>query len=234
MTAATEALVDTRLMEIIHRAFLRDLRRINHVLLHTDLSEERRVAVAEHSLWLMDLLLVHEREEETALWPRLGEASPDAAHLLGEIDRDHVAIRDLIAEVQASSGRWRDHPSAQAELQIAVGLLEGVLLPHLRREEREALPLAAKVLTAEDWKVYADTKVDGKSKADLAYQGHWALDDLGTSGVQLILGMVSPVSRMVLVHGFGRRYRRAAATRWGGQPADYGPRGSEHRDSFTD
>jgi hemerythrin-like domain-containing protein len=227
MTSAAEATVDMRLMGVIHRALLRDLSRMEAVLAEPEVSPARRAAITEHSLWLMALLRAHEEVEDRALWPRVRSAAPEATRVLDEIERDHRAIGDLIAEVEASTRRWHSEPDAQSELHVAVGFLQGVIVPHLRRKELRALPHAARVLTTEDWQAYARTRAEGKSRGRLATEAHWAIDGASPEDVRAV-ELRNPVTqRLSPARWYGRRYRAAAAARWGGAPGDYRPRAAE-------
>lgn len=226
MTTTPHATVDTRLMVVVHRAITRDLHRMEETLGGEPLPDRQRAAVARHSLWLMALLRAHEQEEDGALWPVLRERSPQSGHLLDELERDHEALAQLSTGLEASTERWQSDPEAQAEVHVAVGMLEGVLIPHLLHEEEQALPAAAQTLTEEDWAAYARIRAEGRSRRDVAFEVPWLLDELDPAGADVVTRGLGPLARLGWLPLLGRRYRTAAAVRWSGEPRDYGPRSS--------
>ena len=56
--------------------------------------------------------------------------------------------------------------------------------------------------------------LDPKSLTELGFEGHWLIDGASDADRATVLGLVPPLPRFVLVHGFGRRYRRRAAACW--------------------
>ena len=54
-----------------------------------------------------------------------------------------------------------------------------------------------------------------KGLRELGAEAHWVLDGLPPEGREVMLSVVPAVPRFVLLHGFARSYRRAAARRWG-------------------
>jgi polyketide cyclase/dehydrase/lipid transport protein len=105
--------------------------------------------------------------------------------------------------------------------------LQDVLLPHLRREEDEAMPLVSLAITDAEWRAVEKAyNLEPKSLGQLGYEGHWLLDGLDPERRQVVTHLVPPIPRFLLVHGFARNYRRKAVACWG--PTDpngygYGP-----------
>src|SRR4029453_17440303 len=54
-----------------------------------------------------------------------------------------------------------------------------------------------------------------KSLSQLGFEGHWLLDGLDPERCQVVVHQVPFISRLVLVHGFARQYRRRATACWG-------------------
>jgi hemerythrin-like domain-containing protein len=94
----------------------------------------------------------HHRKESDLLFPKLRARSPLARHLLDRLDQDHanghLRIRDLEHALLAFEmlGEPRREAFEQAAEQYT-----GFYLAHMALEEKEILPLAERVLTAEDW-----------------------------------------------------------------------------------
>ena len=94
----------------------------------------------------------HHRKESELLFPKLRARTPLSRELLDHLDEDHARgerrIRDLqhallAFEMMGEARRDAFERSAQAYVDF--------YLAHMALEEREVLPLAQKVLTAEDW-----------------------------------------------------------------------------------
>jgi hemerythrin-like domain-containing protein len=94
----------------------------------------------------------HHRKESELLFPKLRARTPLSRELLDHLDEDHARgerrIRELqhallAFEMMGEARRDAFERSAQAYVDF--------YLAHMALEEREVLPLAQKVLTAEDW-----------------------------------------------------------------------------------
>jgi hemerythrin-like domain-containing protein len=94
----------------------------------------------------------HHRKESELLFPKLRARTPLSLDLLDHLDEDHARgerrIRDLqhallAFEMMGEARRDAFERSAQAYVDF--------YLAHMALEEREVLPLAQRVLTAEDW-----------------------------------------------------------------------------------
>lgn len=94
----------------------------------------------------------HHRKESELLFPRLRERTGEAAAVLDRLDKDHAqgerAIRDLEHALLAFEmmGESRREPFEQA-----VQKYVDFYFQHMSLEEKQVLPLAEKVLTAQDW-----------------------------------------------------------------------------------
>ena len=95
---------------------------------------------------------LHHTKESRLLFPRLRQRSDAAGALLDRLDRDHErgerAVRDLEHDLLA----WEvfGEPRRAAFEQALARYVEAYL-EHMRLEETEVLPLAERVLGAEDW-----------------------------------------------------------------------------------
>ena len=90
---------DTRMMGILHSALRRDLVRLRTVLGTPQAAEPaRRTALAEHVLWLVDVLHLHHSGEDDGLYPLVLRRNPDAAPGAADGRRprgDHPAMDSL-------------------------------------------------------------------------------------------------------------------------------------------
>lgn len=220
----------TRMMHIVHQALRRDLERAITALTATPPPADRqRRAIAEHLGWMMAFLHAHHELEDAGFFPVIRERRPDAAALLEAMDDDHGKIAPSITSVEAAASAYRtsDAPSVRAGLLAAIGELTDVLLPHLRREEDEVMPIAADVITGAEWRaIEHQHAVTPKPVAQLAREGHWLIDDAGAQDRAEVLGLVAAVPRFVLLHGYGRSYRRLRDACW--RPAGGARRVQKH------
>jgi hypothetical protein len=204
-------------MGIVHSALRRDLERARMVLTEPPYpAEAQRRALASHLGWMMHFLHVHHTGEDEGLWPLVRSRNPSAASLLDQMDEDHRRIGPAITGLEEAARAYRDDASARGGLLDALDRLDAVLLPHLRREELEMMPVVAATLDDSEYRaVEREHFVAPKGLRELGREAHWVLDGLNPEGREVMLAVVPALPRLVLLHGFGRSYRRAAATRWG-------------------
>lgn len=221
MTTNRHEPADIRSMGIVHSALRRDLERTRMVLIDQPYPDPRqRRALASHLTWMMHFLHLHHTGEDVGLWPLIRAENPSAGALLDQMDADHRRIGPTIIAVEEAARAYRDDHAARERLLDALAALADVLLPHLRREELEMMPVVAATLTDEQYRaVEHDHFVAPKGLRELGAEAHWVLDGLPPEGREVMLSVVPPVPRFVLLHGFARSYRRAATQRWGDSAA---------------
>jgi len=209
---------DTSMMRIVHDALRRDLDRLSEVL-HEDSSpdEDRRTALGRHIDWMVVFLQRHHAGEDRGLFPVVGERRPDAAALLGDMDRDHRDVADAIDVVTSTVGsdRHLGTPESHAAVTAAVDRLREVLVPHLRREEDELLPIVAACMTHGEWSaIEQEHFVGSRSMYELGLEGHWLIDGADEADRATVVGVVPAVPRFVLLHGLARTYLRRRDAWW--------------------
>ncbi|MGE3361007.1 MAG: hemerythrin domain-containing protein [Acidimicrobiia bacterium] len=215
MIVDDHAPADTSMMRIVHSALRRDLERARTALTSQPSPDARqRRAIARHLAWVMRFLEAHHRSEDDGLYPVVLERRPDAASLLAEMAADHHAVAAAIAAVDAAAAGTATSDEV-LPLIGAIDRLSEVLLPHLAREEDEVMPIVTACLTHGEWQAIEQRyNLDGKSKVELGREGHWLIDDAAPDDRDTVLGLVRPVERFFLLHGFGRSYRRRARACW--------------------
>jgi hemerythrin-like domain-containing protein len=222
MTKRANAPADTRIMGIVHDALRRDLDRTVFALSTPPLPDDvRRRAIGDHVRWMIGFLHAHHHSEDAGLWPLVRERSPEAAPLVGSLESDHARLAPLIDDCDEAAGEYgrgsTDAP--RVALLDAVARLQEGLLPHLRREEDELMPLVSVAVSDAEWRALdKEYNLDHKSLSQLGFEGHWLLDGLDPERRQVVTRLVPPVPRFVLILGFRRSYQRKAADCWG--PAD--------------
>ncbi|QIG45386.1 hemerythrin domain-containing protein [Nocardioides anomalus] len=220
MTTDPAGPADTRMMGIVHGALRRDLERARLVLEAGDVPDTRRAALAEHLVWAMDFLHHHHQGEDTGLYPMIRRKDPSLAPVLDAMDEEHHAITPAMDEVTAAARAWADDPGRQERVAAAVAALRTVLDPHLRHEEVEMMPLVERTLTHhehEDWEQTYNVKP--KKTTQLAFEGHWIVDNANPEDRSTVLHLVPPVPRFLLVNLMGRPYAQRREALWAGTPA---------------
>lgn len=217
--AGPQTMADTRMMGIVHQALRRDLDRLREALASTPPPAERqRKALAQHAGWMMDFLRHHHAGEDAGLFALVAAASPDASEILASMHADHLAIGPAIEEVRHAAAGYGTDGSAPARerLQSSVVVLQAGLLPHLRREEDELMPVVGATVTAAAWQAWdKEANLDSKSFLELGREGHWLIDGLPPEQQQVVTGLVPAVPRFILLHGFALPYRRHLRRCWG-------------------
>jgi hemerythrin-like domain-containing protein len=215
---APDGPADTRIMGIVHEALKRDLRRTRQVLLASPAPQgAQRVALGKHVTWMLDFLHAHHSGEDAGLWPLLRQRNPAAAELLDAMEADHARIAPAADVVAAAAHEYTTTTadSARTALVAALDGLVELLVPHLDREVAEAMPVAAASLTNREWDaVEQEYNIKPKTVRQLATEGHWLLEGIDAEGYDVVVHKVPAVLRFILIHGFGRSYRRQADARW--------------------
>ena len=213
-----EGPADTRMMGIVHEALKRDLLRVRRVLITAPPPQGRqRVALGEHIIWMLDFLHAHHSGEDAGLWPLVRRRNPAAADLLDTMEADHARIApaaDMAAAAAREYAATTTEP-ARAALGTALDALVEVLVPHLDREVAEAMPVVAASITNREWDaIEQEYNIKPKTTRQLAMEGHWLLEDIDAEGYDIVVHKVPALLRFILLHGFGRTYRRQAEARW--------------------
>lgn len=124
-----------------------------------------REAAAGQDLDLFDAMLryvenvpdrLHHPREDQLLFPALTRRTAEAAQLIRRLQRDHARGEPLIAALRSTFHAYRDGaPNGLNQLAGAVDEFAEFYWDHMRTEEQQALPLAQKHLTADDWQSIA-------------------------------------------------------------------------------
>jgi len=210
---------DTRAMGIVHRALLRDLNRARVVLTAAQAAQgPQRKALAEHLQWMMRVLHMHHTGEDEGLYPLVRERNAAAAELLDRMDADHHRIAPGITAVEEAAAEYgsTDLLGRERYLLAAIDTLEATLIPHLRREEDEMMPVVSATITNAEWHSWDQQyNIKPKSFMELGREGHWLIDDVSDEDREVVVGLVPAVPRFILLRGFAGSYRRLRTRCWG-------------------
>jgi hemerythrin-like domain-containing protein len=94
----------------------------------------------------------HHRKESELLFPKLRARTPISRELMNRLDNDHAWGERKIRSVEHALLAFEMlGDSRRAAFEAAMSQYVDFYLDHMAMEEREILPLAERVLTAEDW-----------------------------------------------------------------------------------
>jgi hemerythrin-like domain-containing protein len=155
-----DSVVDVRDMVLVHTAMLREFRLAPAAVTRTSAGDRRRARmVADHLRFLCDLLHHHHQGEDDLLWPKLrARSGPAALEVIEAVEAQHQDIDATLGRVEQRRLAWQNDPGLGQRDQLADELerLHVVLRDHLDLEERALLPLAATLLTLEEWQAVGE------------------------------------------------------------------------------
>jgi hemerythrin-like domain-containing protein len=105
-------------------------------------------------LYYLDVFLEreHHQKEESVLFPRIRWRTHDADAILDELTREHQSGEHAIRDLEQAFIRYEERGDAEfAPFADAVDRYVQRYFEHIRKEEREVMPLAQRVLSAQDW-----------------------------------------------------------------------------------
>ncbi|MGM9491932.1 hemerythrin domain-containing protein [Ideonella sp. YS5] len=94
----------------------------------------------------------HHHKESTLLFPKLRQRTAEAGALLDRLDEDHAKGEEAIRSLEHALLAYEMMGEARrAAFDQAAHRYVDFYMAHMRLEEEQILPLAERVLTAEDW-----------------------------------------------------------------------------------
>jgi len=94
----------------------------------------------------------HHWKEEAVLFPRIRQRTRDADAILDELACEHESGERAIRDLEQAFVRYEEHGDVEfGPFGDAVDRYVTRYREHMRKEEREVMPLAQRVLTAQDW-----------------------------------------------------------------------------------
>ncbi|MEU4338619.1 hemerythrin domain-containing protein [Micromonospora lupini] len=165
----------------------------------------RAQVVGAHAELVCRLLHLHHEGEDLLLWPRLHERGGAAAEaIVPTMEKQHHAIEGANAAVVNLLPGWRRTGHGGKELADAFESLNAALLEHMAVEEREILPLAAKHVTAAEWKQLGEHGMRGTPKKDLPLAFGMAMYEGDPEVIKAVLAE-APLPARLLMPLVGRR-----------------------------
>jgi len=93
----------------------------------------------------------HHAKEDDYLFPVLRQRSPDAALILDRLQAEHRNGPEVLKSLRTQLAATAAGTLGNADFAAALRTYTQSLKNHIRTEEKDAMPLAREVLTAEDW-----------------------------------------------------------------------------------
>jgi hypothetical protein len=185
-------------MRIIHNAFLWGYQQAPGLVRGVRAGDVERAAFVGQ--WLADLdatLHVHHEGEDELLWDKLEQRAPACALHVGQMRAQHAQVQALLAEAAPRLDQWRQtaDPELGASLADAYARILDVLTVHLRREVVEVVPVAERVVTAQEWERLSEHGMNAIPRSRL-------LPQLG-----LLLASSSPEDRAIFLREVPRPVR---------------------------
>lgn len=200
---------------VIHAAVRRDLTRLDAALGAVPDSDTARAQQLHRAYTaLHDELTRHHRQEDEVIFPALKQLGVDAT-LVGEMDSEHQAMADALAETATAMRRYATSGSAAdaAAARESVRSTTQVVERHLAHEEAELEPLIEPV--KED-PVYKAAEKELR-KGPIGQTGvffAWLTDGMEPHVESSLKSYVPAPVVMLLSKVFGRRYHREIAPAW--------------------
>lgn len=95
---------------------------------------------------------LHHKKESELLFPKLRALAPELRDTLDDLEVDHAQGERAIRELQHSLLAWEQMGAARREkFEQQLKVYAARYLRHMKREETEILPLAARVFGPNDW-----------------------------------------------------------------------------------
>jgi deazaflavin-dependent oxidoreductase (nitroreductase family) len=156
-------------MVVIHRIFREEFGRLARLVRRCpDGHQGWARRIGEHADFVVTALHHHHTTEDELLWPLLLERARPEQELIHRMEGQHQAIAGLLEAVVGLFATWREAPTSArgAELADTLDRLTSSLVEHLDGEEAHVLPLAARHLTAGEWRRIGDASFAKFSTAE--------------------------------------------------------------------
>ena len=99
---------------------------------------------------------LHHPKEDEHLFARVAARAPEARLLIEELQAEHEEGARLVRELERALLFFEEGwPAGGREFQQVVDAYAAFHWAHMRKEEHELIPLAQRVLSADDWKAIA-------------------------------------------------------------------------------
>jgi hypothetical protein len=154
MSVDETPLIDVRDMVGVHDAFRRGLGDARGQVAGVTAGDtERAERFGSYLAELLYLLHIHHAGEDELLYPLLIERVPDQRALFARMEEQHLGVTSGVEAAKDATQRYRDTGSTAdgAALADACESLARTVDVHLREEEEQVLPIAARHISEAEW-----------------------------------------------------------------------------------
>ncbi len=209
--AATERLTDVRDMYVVHRVFRREFVLIPKLVRQVAAGDTARAGVvAGHARLVLAGLDMHHTGEDLLLWPKLLDRDRPDAELVHRMEAQHHRVEELIARLGESLTRWEAEarPAVREEVAATFDEFRVALFEHLDDEERHILPIAARLITQEEWNSLGEHGMKKVKQSELPILFGAMLEEAQPDERSMMLALVPVPVRLLLRTVFAWQYRR--------------------------
>lgn len=153
MTTAGNFDTDTTDMLAVHHALTGALDAAPEYVAKAGADAARVEVIGSFYENVIEFLHVHHTGEDELVYPLLEERCPERRAELERIDDQHKLLHEPMDAARAALAMWRSGPSADGAHAVidAIAVIDDTLRPHLEEEEDALLPIAAKLMSPEEW-----------------------------------------------------------------------------------
>jgi iron-sulfur cluster repair protein YtfE (RIC family) len=193
---------DASFMLAIHEAMRRDLARLRHAC--SELGDTQAVPAGVRDGWavLRREIEFHHRAEDEDLWPKLRARAdtPEVAATIDAMVQEHQRIPAALDGVSAAL-------QAGAGFAAAADNVVSSVEEHLEHEERAAVPLIERYLTAADWREFLHTERRKRPAREAPVFIAWVLDGSPAHG-DAVVRELPPPARLLHRYVLGPKYEQ--------------------------
>jgi hemerythrin-like domain-containing protein len=207
--------INVRDMAIVHRLFRQVYEEAARLVRAAPAPSPARVTfLADHIDLALAGLHSHHADEDALLYPKLIERAPEQAPMTEQVEHEHEVISTALDAASAACATWRERPSAQTGEALAAALdhLNEVVQPHLDDEEQKVVPLAAVMLTQQEWDALGKAGMRSVPRRKRGIAAGMMLDALDDEERAYMLKSVPAPMRLLLPLMVERPWRKYAAT----------------------
>jgi hemerythrin-like domain-containing protein len=207
--------INVRDMAIVHRTFRQAYDEAARLVRAAPAPSPGRVTfLADHIDLALKALHIHHEDEDALLYPKLIERAPEQAQMTEQVEHEHQLITTALDAASAACATWRERPSAETGEALAAALdhLNKTVQPHLDDEGQKVVPLAAVMLTQQEWDAMGKSGVSKISRNKRAIAFGMMLDALDDEERAYMLKTVPAPMRLLLPFMIERPWRKYAAT----------------------
>jgi iron-sulfur cluster repair protein YtfE (RIC family) len=154
MTTAPQApMADVGEMYLVHTMMRREFGLLPDLIRGADRNDaKRRAFIGAHAKLLRQILHAHHESKDLVLWPLLLErAQAEATRIVAVMEQQHHAIAAAHDEAVHRLGDWCRFGHDGEGFATVLDDLVRIMTEHTALEEKAALPLAEKYVTAAEW-----------------------------------------------------------------------------------